>query len=407
MQTRTLLLAVVLCGIATPSAVAQTVDDIVAKHVAAIGGTEKWAALQSLMVSSRSPYFSFDSAWKRPNRFRFDAWSDAVTDTDTRAFDGTTGWRLNSLEGATSPRTMAAQEIAELRDEFDWMQELIDYKGKRHRISLQGTVAVGGQPAHRLELTRPSGAVVQIFIDVKTGLEVQRIKWARSPAGEDTELVLPVGDYRAVGGLMLPHRVGTATRSYQVNVAIPDSRFQRPGLPDAAASAPGRGYGPGVSEADFARAKVAQATEQLLPVGTVAPAWSLADPQGRTVRSSELSGNVLVLEFWATWCVPCHRVMPEMQRLHTDFASRGVVVLGISTSEVGGDPAQLMKDRGYTYKILVNGEKIAPLYRVIGMPVTYVVGLDGRILKADVGADPTAGESRRALIARYLTDHGR
>src|SRR5436189_3093453 len=91
-----------------------TVDDLIAKYVEATGGAAKWTALQSLTVSSRSPFFSFDSAWRRPDRFRFDARSDESPETDFRAFDGTSGWRLNSMEGSTNPRTMSAQEIAEL-----------------------------------------------------------------------------------------------------------------------------------------------------------------------------------------------------------------------------------------------------------------------------------------------------
>jgi len=406
MNTSGLLSAFLLFGSLSVSVTEQTVDDVVSKYVAATGGAEKWAALQSLEVSSRAPFFSFDSAWKKPGFMRHDAWSDAAADTDTRSFDGTAGWRLNSLEGSSKPRTMSAQEVSELRDELDWMFELIDYKAKRHKITLLGTATVGGQPAYRLELTRASGSAVQIFIDTKTGLEVQRIKWARSPAGEDTELVLPVTDYRSVGGLMLPHRVGPATRTYQVNAVIADSRFQRPGMPSVDRASQGGGAKPAISEKEFAAARVAKAVEQLLPVGTLAPEWVLQDTQGRTRGSSEFRGKVVVMEFWATWCAPCHLVMPELEQLHRDLSSRGVVVLGVSTSEVGGDPAQLMKDRGYTYTVLLNGERVAPTYHVVGMPVTYVIGIEGRILSADVGVDKVASQSRRALIMRYLADHG-
>ena len=379
----------------------QSVEDVVAQYLEATGGSAKWAALQSLTVASRSPFFSFDSAWKLPNRFRFDAWSDQSAETDARAFDGTSGWRLNSMEGSSKPRTMSAQEIAGLKEELDWMLELVDYKTKGHKVTLLGTTMVEGQPAHRLEVTRASGAQVQIFLSTKTGLEIQRTKRATSPDGENVELVLPVGDYRAVGGLLLPHRVGPAVRTYQVNAQIPDSRFSRPGDPTSTAAKPR------LSEQEFAKAKVADATKRLLPLGSAAPPWTLKDASGRVVRSSDFRGKLVVMDFWATWCVPCHIVMPQLEDLHREFSSRGVVVVGISTSEQGGDPAQLMKDRGYTYPLLLNGESISEQYHVVGMPVLYVVDGDGRILHAEVGAEKSAAAPRRAVIGRYLAKNGR
>jgi peroxiredoxin len=374
---------ITICSIAAPAA-AQTADDVAAKYVAATGGAEKWAALQSLTVSSRAEFFSFDSIWKQPGKCRIDVWSDAGTDTDVRAFDGTSGWRINSMEGSTKPRTMSAQEVGELREEIDWMRELVDYKAKGVKITLLKTDAVDGQPAHRLEVVRPSGATVHVFVDVKSGLEVQRVKWATAPDGTSHELVLPVGDYKSVGGLLLPHRVGTATRTYQVDAVIPDARFQQPGRQ---------------SERDFAAKKVADATAKLLPVGSIAPAWTLKDARGTVHRSSDLLGKIVVLDFWATWCVPCHRMMPGLQKLHDDFSKQGVVVIGVSTSEHGGDPAQLMKDRGYSYRLLVNGEAVSDAYQVVGMPVVYVIDRDGRIAHADVGADDTSAAGRRTVIA--------
>jgi thiol-disulfide isomerase/thioredoxin len=390
MRTQCLILGILLSLAAVPRS-PQTADDVVAKYIAATGGAEKWAGVHALAVSSRSPFFSFDAIWKKPDRLRIDVWSDASDDTDVRAFDGTTGWRLNSQEGATAPRTMSAGEILEMRDAFD-MFELVDYKTKGHRIKLLGTAPINGQPAHKLELTRRNGEVRHLFLDQKTGLEVQRIRRARSPDGQDHEFVLPVGDYRPVGGLLLPHTVGEASRSYEVNGVISDARFQKPGA---------------ALEREHAQQKVAQATARLLPVGSPAPAWELKDPAGRLRRSSEFLGRVVVLDFWATWCAPCHRVMPELQRLHEDFATRGLVVLGVNTSERLGDPAQLMKDRGYTYTLLLSGETIADRYQVEGMPTTYVIGADGRILHADVGADAATADARRALIARQLSPHGR
>jgi thiol-disulfide isomerase/thioredoxin len=366
---------------------AQSADEVAAKYIAATGGAERWAKLEAMVTRSRSEFFSFDSVWKKPGRLRVDVWSDASVETDVRAFDGLSGWRLNSMEGSTKPRSMSAQEVAELREEVDWMRELVDAASKGVKLRFLKTELVDGKPAHRIEAVRPSGATVHIFIDSGSGLEVQRIRWATAPDGTSQEFVMPVGDYKDVGGLLLPHRVGTATRTYEVNASIPDTRFQRPGTP---------------SERDVAAKKMAAAVAALLPVGSVAPPWTLKDAQGRSHSSSGLAGKIVVLDFWATWCVPCHRMLPELQRLHDEYAKDGVVVIGISTSESGGDPAQLMKDRGYSYQLLLQGESIAGAFHVEGMPVAYVIGRDGRVVHADVGASDDAASSRRAAIIRLL-----
>ena len=98
-----------VCMMQVSLAAVQTAEEIAAKYAAATGGMEKWSGLQSLTINSRSEFFSFDAVWKAPGKIRIDVWSDASVETDTRAFDGTSGWRLNSMEGATKSRSMAAR----------------------------------------------------------------------------------------------------------------------------------------------------------------------------------------------------------------------------------------------------------------------------------------------------------
>lgn len=209
---------------------AQTVDEIVSKYVAATGGAEKWKSLQSFAVVSRSEAFSFDLYWKKPNRIRIEvAIEYPEPGLDIRSFDGTTGWRMNPAEGSEAARLMSGPEILDLLEMGDALRELIDYKTKGHRVELVGKEAVDGNPAYKLKLTKPSGAIVHIFLDAKTFLEVKRVVRARSPDGQDREIVTAVSDYRSVGGLMLPHRAGNAVREYQVNLPMDENGFKMPG----------------------------------------------------------------------------------------------------------------------------------------------------------------------------------
>ena len=123
----------------------------------------------------------------------------------------------------------------------------------------------------------------------------------------------------------------------------------------------------------------------LLAVGDPAPDWTLRDAEGRTHSLSQYRGRVVVLDFWATWCAPCSKVMPGLEKLHRKYRARGVTVFGLSTFE-SGDPVALMKKRNCTYGLLLKGEEIAPTYGVETLPVIFVVGADGRIVYSHAGA---------------------
>src|SRR5688572_1221034 len=132
---RTLLAAVTAAEtVVTAHGRTQTADELAARFVAATGGAGAWGAVQTLEVRSRSEYYSFDLAVKQPNRIRLDARSNGYDGNDTRAFDGAAGWRINTNEGTSKPRSMSAAEIDELRTDRDWMMELADYKTRGYRV---------------------------------------------------------------------------------------------------------------------------------------------------------------------------------------------------------------------------------------------------------------------------------
>src|SRR5438046_4004117 len=73
----------------------------------------------------------------------------------------------------------------------------------------------------------------------------------------------------------------------------------------------------------------------------VAPSFALKDLSGNVVSRESLRGKVVLLDFWATWCVPCRKSMPELQAMHDKFGSRGLSIIGVSIDERG--VAQVMK----------------------------------------------------------------
>jgi thiol-disulfide isomerase/thioredoxin len=138
----------------------------------------------------------------------------------------------------------------------------------------------------------------------------------------------------------------------------------------------------------------------LLAVGTIAPEWKLTDHLGKVHMMSNYRGKVVVMDFWATYCGPCVKTMPELQTLHQKYRERGVIVFGINSWEEGDAPAYF-KDKGYTYELLLNGEAIGQTYRVSSMPTLYVIGIRGEIIYHGIipGADLTT------VIEDYLEEH--
>ena len=122
----------------------------------------------------------------------------------------------------------------------------------------------------------------------------------------------------------------------------------------------------------------------LLAVGDLAPEWTLTDAFGVTHSLSEYRGKTIVLDFWATWCGPCIRAMPEIQRLHEKYSSNDLIVFGVNTWEESNSSAY-MKQQGFTYGLLLKGEGIAKAYRVNILPTLYVIGADGKIIFRSIG----------------------
>jgi thiol-disulfide isomerase/thioredoxin len=117
--------------------------------------------------------------------------------------------------------------------------------------------------------------------------------------------------------------------------------------------------------------------------GATEPALALADLAGRTRRLDDLQGRVVVLNFWATWCVPCRVEMPLLVRLHREYASRGVEVVGASADDetTRAHIAPLLAEAGIGFPIWV-GATTADMERLglgTALPATAIVDRDGRI----------------------------
>ena len=131
-----------------------------------------------------------------------------------------------------------------------------------------------------------------------------------------------------------------------------------------------------------------------------APAFALKDLGGKQLTSESLKGKVVLLDFWATWCAPCRKSMPELQALHHKFADRGFAVVGISIDE--GGPAKVRKyvaSRRITYPIALDSEKNPAWesFRVKAVPAAFLIDREGRIVAQWTGAPASTRELETKL----------
>ncbi len=111
---------------------------------------------------------------------------------------------------------------------------------------------------------------------------------------------------------------------------------------------------------------------------------------GGTLDAAALQGKVVVVNFWATWCVPCIKEIPSFNRLHDELAGRGVVVLGVSMDEDGSAPLvqSFLKDHPMKYPVALGSEQVGARFRVSQLPTTVVFDRSGKALQRFEGFTP-------------------
>lgn len=138
-------------------------------------------------------------------------------------------------------------------------------------------------------------------------------------------------------------------------------------------------------------------------INTIAQDFTLTDYNGREITLSKLRGNVVILDFWGTWCHWCVKAMPKLQKVHEHFRGKNVIVLGISCRESDeADPKKFMADKNITYNSLLYGDEVAAKYGVKGFPTLYVIGKDGKILENKSGFSESMDKELIELIEKNM-----
>ncbi len=150
----------------------------------------------------------------------------------------------------------------------------------------------------------------------------------------------------------------------------------------------------------------AQAPEGMEPElkikpGSQMPEFSFTTFRGKKLSKNSLKGKVVVIDFWATWCGPCKMMSPVMEKLHRDFAKKGVTVIGASTDENISLAKDYVKEHKYTFDFASAG-KLPDVIGVSGIPLVLVIDQKGVVRHIHIGFEKSSEAALKKEVSSLL-----
>ncbi|MBI3953605.1 MAG: TlpA family protein disulfide reductase [Chloroflexi bacterium] len=135
-----------------------------------------------------------------------------------------------------------------------------------------------------------------------------------------------------------------------------------------------------------APSEVAQSASGPPEVGKPAPDFALERLDGQKLALRELRGQVVLVNFWATWCAPCRVEMPIIQQVYNEYQGRGFAVVAVNLGEPRGDVAEYVQLGGYTWNFVLDpGQTVTKRYNILGLPSSFFLDRQGVIRQVHVG----------------------
>lgn len=137
--------------------------------------------------------------------------------------------------------------------------------------------------------------------------------------------------------------------------------------------------------------------------GAPAPQFELRGESGDGVSLSSLRGKAVYLDFWASWCGPCRQSFPWMNEMQAKYAARGFHVLAVNLDAKEADARKFLAETPAKFQIAFDGKGVTPrAYGVKGMPTSYLIDREGRIVHEHSGFSPAKKDEIEKAIVKLL-----
>ena len=142
-----------------------------------------------------------------------------------------------------------------------------------------------------------------------------------------------------------------------------------------------------------------------LELDRAAPDFTLKSLGGKNLKLSEMAGNVVLINFWASWCGPCRQEMPLLEDIYKKYKKLGFTILGVNVEQDSSKARQMLKDVPVSFPILFDTEnKVSKLYDVVAMPSTVMVDRNGKMRFLHKGYKPGYEKDYRKQIRKLVKE---
>jgi len=121
----------------------------------------------------------------------------------------------------------------------------------------------------------------------------------------------------------------------------------------------------------------------------LAPNFTWQDAKGKPASFDQFHKKVTVLNFWATWCGPCRREIPDLEAIHKEYGNKGVQVIGVSLDQgpaIKEDVKKFVDDYKMTYPVVIDNGDLQQMYgNIRAIPTTFIIDKDGKIVERLIG----------------------
>jgi outer membrane lipoprotein-sorting protein len=220
------------------SVMAQSADELVQKHLDAIGGAQAWKKLSSIQMKTQTSFMGMELPGtvyiQTPNKMR----SETIIQDKAivMVYDGKEAWSLNPLMGSTKAEKLPESSVEEFQKQADLGGPLVDYTSKGSSVELLGEDELDGTEVYKLNLKEKDGTVTTFYID-KESYMILKSATRKMSNGQEVEGSSEFSDYREVEGLKFPFTtiMGTAGQtmtskvvSIELNKSIEAKLFTKP-----------------------------------------------------------------------------------------------------------------------------------------------------------------------------------